>query len=72
MMDKIPFEEWALKSIDPPSISSKIRPAEGPRDKSQTGSTTESEEKNSSHYVTLSWFVVRGKRTNEWLTAGDG
>jgi len=44
-MDKIPFEEWALKSIDPPSISSKIRPAEGPRDKSQTGSTTESEEK---------------------------
>jgi len=44
-MDKIPFEEWALKSIDPPSISSKIPPAEGPRDKSQTGSTTESEEK---------------------------
>lgn len=43
-MDKIPFEEWALKSIDPPSLSTKIRPAEGLRDKSETGSTKEAEE----------------------------
>ncbi|KNZ47820.1 hypothetical protein VP01_610g4 [Puccinia sorghi] len=51
MMDKIPFEEWALKSIDPPSLSTKIRPAEGLRDKSETGSTKEAEEEV--HAITL-------------------
>jgi hypothetical protein len=38
MMDKIPFEEWALKSIDPPSISSQIRPP-GIRSQGEVSST---------------------------------
>jgi hypothetical protein len=36
MMDKIPFEEWALKSIDPPHIHNKILPSESRNHKNGT------------------------------------